>query len=58
MRITPAWFLFMGLRAGLSKWESLTATPGEIQDLCACMAICNGAKQKMKLSFDEAMEVR
>lgn len=58
MRITPAWFLFMGLRVGLTKWEALTAMPGEIQDLCACMAICNGARQKIVLSFDEAMEVR
>lgn len=58
MRITPAWFLYMGMRVGLSKWEALTSTPGEIQDLCACMAISNGAQQKIKLSFDEALKVR
>lgn len=58
MRITPAWFLYMGLRAGLTKWEALTSTPGEIQDLCACMAISNGAKQKIRLTFDEAMNLR
>lgn len=58
MRITPAWFLFMGLRVGLSKWETLTSTPGEIQDLGACLAISNGAEQKISLTFDEAMEVR
>lgn len=58
MRITPAWFLYMGMKAGLSKWEALTSTPGEIQDLCACMAISGGAKQKIKLSFDEALKVR
>nr|DAM46754.1 MAG TPA: hypothetical protein [Caudoviricetes sp.] len=48
----------MGLRAGLTKWETLTAMPGEIQDLCACMAICNGSRQKISLSFDEAIEAR
>lgn len=58
MRITPAWFVYIGLKAGLSKWETLTSTPGEIQDLSACMAISDGAKQKIKLSFDEAMKVR
>lgn len=58
MRITPAWFLYMGMKAGLSKWETLTSTPGEIQDLGACMAISNGAKQKIKLTFDEALKVR
>lgn len=58
MRITPAWFLYMGMKAGLSKWEALTSTPGEIQDLGACMAIANGAKQKIKLTFDEALRVR
>lgn len=58
MRITPAWFLYMGMKAGLSKWETLTSTPGEVQDLCACMAISSGAKQKIKLSFDETLKVR
>lgn len=58
MRVTPAWFLFLGMKAGLSKAEALTSTPGEINDLAACMAISNGAKQKIKLSFDEAMSVR
>lgn len=48
----------MGMKAGLSKWEVLTSTPGEIQDLGACMAIANGAKQKIKLTFDEALKVR
>lgn len=58
MQITPEWFLYMGLSCGLSKWDVLTSTPGEIQDLCACMAISNGAKQKIKLSFDETLNVR
>lgn len=38
---------------GLSKAETLTSTPGEIQDLYACKAIANGAKQKLKVSSDE-----
>ena len=56
--MTSAWFLFFGLKAGLSKWETLTSTPGEIQDLAACLAISNGAEEKRTLTFDEAMEVR
>lgn len=58
MKITPAWFLFMGLHSGLSKAETLTSYPGELQDLSACLAISNGAKQKISYSFDEAMKVR
>lgn len=58
MRITPAWFLYIGMQAGLSKWEALTALPGEIQDLGACMAISRGAQQKIRLTFDEALKVR
>lgn len=57
MKITPAWLLYMGLKVGLSKWEALTSTPGEVQDLFSCLAISNGANQKINLSFDEAMEV-
>ena len=48
----------MGMKAGLSKWETLTSTPGEVQDLSACMAISNGANQKINLTFDEALKVR
>ena len=56
--MTPAWLLYMGLKVGLSKWEALTSTPGEVQDLFSCLAISNGATQKINLSFDEAMEVK
>nr|DAM83382.1 MAG TPA: hypothetical protein [Caudoviricetes sp.] len=36
----------------------MTSTPGEIMDLMACNAIAHGAKQKIHLSFDEALKVR
>lgn len=41
------------MRAGLSRAETLSSTPGEIQDLCACMAISNGAKQKIRYTSDD-----
>lgn len=32
--------------------------PGEIQDLNTWKAIANGAQQKIKLSYDEIMEMK
>lgn len=58
MKINTAWLLHTGMKAGLTKWEALTSSPGEIQDLAACAAIANGAKQKIRLSLDEALELR
>lgn len=43
----------------MSKSEILVTTVGEMQDMIACMAIVNGfAKEKKKLSFDEAIALR
>lgn len=53
MKVTTAWLLSAGLKAGLTRAETLNSTPGEIQDLCACRAIFNGAKQKIRYSSDE-----
>lgn len=53
MKVNTAWLLSAGMRAGLTRAEALTSTPGEIQDLCACGAIANGAKQKIRYSSDE-----
>ena len=58
MKITTAWLLYIGMQSGLTKMEALTSLPGEIQDLAACAAIQNGATQKIRKSFDEALEVR
>ena len=58
MKITTAWLLYIGMKSGLTKMEALTSLPGEIQDFAACAAIQNGAKQKIRKSFDEALEVR
>lgn len=46
------------MRLGLSKMETLTSTVGELTDLINCDLIQHGAKQKIRYSFDEAMELR
>lgn len=43
---------------GLTKSEAMTSTPGEIMDLMSCNAIAHGAKQKIRLSLDEALKLR
>ena len=58
MKITTAWLLYIGMQTSLSKTEAMSALPGEILDFAACAAIQNGAKQKIRKSFDEALEVR
>ena len=58
IRITPSWFLYAGMGAGLSKMEVLCSLPGEIQELTAWKAISNGAKQRIKLTYDEVMELK
>lgn len=55
--MTPAWLIYQGLHAGLSLAEALTSHPGEIFDFYYCRAIDNGAQQKKKLTFDQAMGV-
>lgn len=42
----------------MSEAWALTSLPGEIQDLIACKAIANGAKQKIKRSIDEILGMR
>lgn len=43
----------------MSKAEILVTTVGEMQDMISCTAILNGvAKEKKKLSFDEAIALR
>lgn len=56
--MNAAWFLYQGLSSGLTKAETVTSTPGEIMDLMACKAISHGAKQKIQLTFDEAIKMR
>ena len=58
MKMNAAWFLYQGLSVGLTKAETFTSKPGEIMDLMACNAIAHGAKQKIQLSFDEAIKMR
>ena len=58
MKLNTAWFIYYGLKAGMTREEVMNSYPGEVQDMIACMAIENGAKQKIKLSFDEAMQLR
>ena len=45
----------------MSKSEILVTTVGEMQDMIACIAICNGvAKEKKKsyMDFDAALAMR
>lgn len=58
MKLNTAWLLYYGLKAGMSKAETMTSRPGEIFDLIACMAIENGARQKIQIPFDEAIKLR
>ena len=51
------WHLQTGLSNGMSVAETLAATPGEVTDIANVRAIQNGAKQKIRLSFEEAMKL-
>ena len=61
MRPSLPWFLYYGRTLGMSKSEILVTTVGEMQDMIACIAICNGvAKEKKKsyMDFDAALAMR
>ena len=40
------WFVYYGLKLGMSKKETMRTGYGEMLDLIDCMAIDNGAEQK------------
>lgn len=42
----------------MAKQEIMVTRYGEMADMISCFAIFNGATQKRKLSFDEAMKLR
>ena len=58
MKPSPVWHLQTGLSNGMSVAETLAATPGEVTDIANVRAIQNGARQKIRLSFEEAMKLR
>ena len=43
---------------GLTLAEAYTYTQGEILDLINCKAIAYGAKQKIRHTFDELMNIK
>lgn len=40
------WFVYYGLKLGMTKKETMLTGYGEMLDLIDCMAIDNGAEQK------------
>ena len=56
------WFIYMGLKMGMSRQATLSTPYGEFMDLLACDAIHHGtAKEKhkpKKMDFDEFMALR
>lgn len=42
----------------MSREETMISFPGEIQDFVAWKAISNGAQQKIKLDYDQVMEMK
>lgn len=48
----------MGLKIGLTYDETVNRTQGELMDIISCYAIANGAREKIKYTFDEVMRVR
>lgn len=55
-----SWFVYYGLRLGLTRDETIVLRIGEMLDLIACDQIYNGiAEQKTEeMPFDEVMKLR
>ena len=44
--MTRAHYIHMGTASGLSRWETLLSTPGEVGDLWELYLMAHGAKKK------------
>lgn len=53
-----SWFIFYGLKLGMTRQETLLTRYGEMLDLISCLAISNGAEEKRHMSFDEMLALR
>lgn len=57
-----SWFVYYGLRLGLTRGETMVLRIGEMMDLIACDQIYNGVaepkRQQKAYTFDEAMALR
>lgn len=55
-----SWFVYYGLRLGLTRGETIVLRIGEMMDLIACDQIYNGIAEQKKeaMPFDEAMKLR
>lgn len=53
-----AWYLFYGRKLGMSRAEALACPLGEMLDMIACMAIQNGARQRVYAEVDALSDLR
>lgn len=55
-----SWFVYYGLRLGLTRGETIVLRIGEMMDLIACDQIYNGIAEpkKEEMSFDEVLKLR
>lgn len=55
-----AWFVYYGLRLGLTRGETIVLRIGEMMDLIACDQIYNGIAEpkKEEMPFDEVLKLR
>lgn len=55
-----SWFVYYGLRLGLTRGETIVLRIGEMMDLIACDQIYNGVAElkKEEMPFDEVLKLR
>lgn len=55
-----SWFVYYGLRLGLTRGETIVLRIGEMMDLIACDQIYNGIAEpkKEEMLFDEVLKLR
>ena len=55
-----SWFVYYGLRLGLTRGETIVLRIGEMMDLIACDQIYIGVAERKKeeMPFDEVLKLR
>lgn len=55
-----SWFVYYGLRLGLTRGETIVLRIGEMMDLIACDQIYNGIAEPKneEMPFDEVLKLR
>ena len=58
--MSKSWWLFYGLRIGMSRQEVMVTSFGEMNDLISCLAIYEGGAEPAmpKLSYEQVMNMR